>query len=179
MSDVQEISGWMNKIKTGIWDAFGASSKEIMDAWAVFIVSRMKTNRQTYPSAKPISIFQGKLARGIQGGEGTTDDGLVDDSAIVYERTIRVPYAGISEFGGRVRATPSMRRAMFAKLKAMGRYNKDTVWTHKAIFEHKPFEFIKDSVEGMTVDKITPAIMRHVEKELNKIPNIEVLLVSK
>lgn len=179
MSDVKDISEWMQRIKVGIWDSFGMASKEVMDAWAVFIVSRMKMNRQTYPSAKPISIYQGRLARGIQGGSESYDDGIVDESAIVYERTIRVPGAALNEYGGKVPVKPSMRRAMFAKLKAMGTYNKDTVWTHKAIFDHKPFEFIKDSISEMTVDKITPAIMRHMEIELNKIPNLEVTIGRK
>jgi hypothetical protein len=179
MSDVKDISEWIKKIERGIWDSFGMASKEVMDAWADFIVLRMKTNKQTYPSAKPISIYQGKLARGLQGREGSIDDGLVDDSVIVYERTVRVPYAAISEYGGSVPATSSMRRAMFAKLKAMGRYNKDTVWTHKAIFEHKPFEFIKDSISEMSVEKIEKPIRRHLKIELDKIPNLEVVIGGK
>ena len=179
MSDVKDISGWIKKIERGIWDSFGMASKEVMDAWVVFAVSRMKTNRQTYPSAKPISVYQGRLARGLQGGSESSDDGIVDDSDIVYERTVKVPYAAISEYGGKVPATKSMRRAMFAKLKETGRYNKDTVWTHKAVFEHKPFEFMKDSIAEMSVDKITPAIMRHIETELNKIPNLEVVIGGK
>ena len=170
-----ELSEWIKKIQDGIWESFGYASKEIMDAWAVFIVSRMKINKQTYPSAKPISIYQGRLARGIQGGE-VVDNGIMEDNVIVYERAVKVPYAAISEYGGTVRATPSMRRAMFAKLKSTGRYNKDTVNMHKAVFEHKPFDFIKDSIEEMSVEKIEQPIKRHLEIELNKIPNLEVVI---
>ena len=177
MSDVKDISEWIKKIERGIWDSFGMASKEVMDAWAVFIVSRMKTNKQTYPSAKPISIYQGNLARAIQ--NSSNDTGIMENNVIVYERNVRVPYAAISEYGGTVRATPSMRRAMFAKLKASGRYNKETVNMHKAVFEHKPFEFIKDSIAEMTADKIEPAIRRNLEIELNKIPNLEVVIGNK
>lgn len=178
MSNVQDISGWIDKIQKGIWDSFGMASKEIMDAWAVFIVSRMRTNRMN-PSAKNISIWKGKLARGIQGGEGSTDDGIVDESAIVYERTIRVPYGAISEYGGETRATPKARRAMFATLKKLGTYNPKTTWTNRAIFVHQAFDFVKDSIPEMSMDKIKEPIRRHLEIELNKIPNLEVVIGGK
>jgi hypothetical protein len=173
---MSDISQWMGKIKDVVWDSFSMASKDIMDIWTVTMVAMMRTGKQGYPSSKPIAIAQGRLARSIQGKAEFFDDGIVDDSAIVYERTIQVPYAFISEYGGNVTASSSMRRAMFAKLKQMGRYNKDTVWTHKAVFEHKPFEFVKDSIEEMTVEKIEPSIGRHMEEQLNKIPDMEVTI---
>jgi hypothetical protein len=136
----------------------------------------MKTNRQSYPSTKPISIVQGRLARGIQGQEGSIDNNTSTETEVSRERTIMVPGAALNEYGGSVPATPSMRRAMFAKLVRSGRYNKDTVWTHRAIFEHKPFEFVKDSIEGMTMDKISPTFLRNMEEQLSKIPNLEVTI---
>ena len=181
MSDVKDISEWIKKIERGIWDSFGMASKEVMDAWAVFIVSRMRTNRQN-PSPKPISIYTGRLARALQGGGESQDDGIVDDSVVVYERTVKVPYAAISEYGGKTRANNSTRRAMFAQLKKMGTYNKNTVWTHKAFFDHRDgsgMQFVKDSISEMSIDKIKPAIMRHIETELNKIPNLEVVIGGK
>lgn len=178
MSDVTEISGWVDKIQKGIWDSFGMASKEVMDAWAVFIVSRMRTNRMN-PSAKPISIWKGKLARGIQGQEGSTDDGIMEENVIVYERTLRVPYGAISEYGGTTSATPKARRAMFATLKKLGTYNPHTSWTNASKFIHPAFNFIKDSIPEMSMDRIEQPIRRHLDIELNKIPNLEVVIGNK
>ncbi len=178
MSDVQNISGWMKKIQDGIWESFGYASKEIMNAWTVFIVSRMKMNRQTYPSAKPISIYQGNLARALQGGEGSYDDGIMEDGTIVYARNIKLPHAAISEYGRTLAMTQARMRAIITVLKLTKRYDPKYKG-HKQIIEHPAFEFINDSIPEMSVDKISPAIMRHMETELNKIPNIEVVIGGK
>ncbi len=175
MSNVQDISGWIDKIKQGVWTAFGSSSKDIMNTWAVFIVSRMKSG-QDYPAIKPPAIKSGKLARAIQ--DGSTDDGIMEDDVIVYERTIKVPYAWMIEEGGSVPVTPRMKSFFLWKYSQ----TKEKKWKYMAFagtLRHPALDYIKDSILGMTVDKIEPAISRHLEAELNKIPNLEVIIGNK
>ncbi len=93
----ESISNWMNEIKEGVWTSFGTASKDIMSVWAVFIVSRMKTSKQSYPSQKPIAVLSGGLARAIQ--SSSIETGLQTESEIVYERTVNVPHGAISEYG--------------------------------------------------------------------------------
>lgn len=174
MSDIRDISEWMRKIKTAVWDGLSKSSKDIMNVWAVTIVSRMKTG-QGYPSTKPIAIAKGRLARAIQGVSDSSDDGIVDDSAIVYERTIRVPYADISERGGEVPVSTRMKAFFLWKYSQ----TKEKKWKYMAFaktLKHKPFEYVLDSFRDMSVSKITPAIMRHVESEVKKIQGLEVII---
>ncbi len=172
-----EISEWISKIQKGIWDSFALGSKDVMNAWAVFIVSRMKTG-QSYPAVKPPAIQSGRLVRAIQGGSESSDDGIVDDSTIVYERTIRVPYAWMIEEGGNVAVTSRMKSFFLWKYSQ----TKEKKWKYMAFagaLKHPPLDYIKDSIMGMTVDKIEPAISRHLEIELNKIPNLEVVIGNK
>lgn len=174
MSEIQE---WMNKIRQGIWTGLGASAKDIMQVWAVFMVSGMKQG-QSYPSTKPIGIVSGRLARAIQGQADYTDDGVQDDDVIVYERTIRVPYASISEHGGQVTVNPRMKSYFLWKYSQ----TKERKWAYMAFsktLNHKPFEFVKDSIQGMDANKIEPAVQRHVTEQLNKIPNLEVIIGNK
>ena len=166
---------WTDKIEHGLWNAFNASSEDVMNIWAAFIVSRMKSAKQSYPSEKPISIGQGNLVRAIQGKQNFQDMFSQDESKSIYERTINLPYANLSEEGGNVPATEPMRRAMFAKLKSTGRYlNDETLWTHKAIFEHKPFHFINDSINEVDVNMFERTFREHIENELGKIDDLEV-----
>lgn len=170
-----ELSEWISKIQKGIWDSFGMASKDIMNTWAVFMVSRMK-NGQEYKATSPPAIKSGNLARAIQ--DGSTDDGLMDDSAIVYERTIKVPHAWMIEEGGNVAVTERMKMFFLWKY----HLTKEKKWKYMAFaktLNHPALDYIKDSIMGMTADKIEPAISRHLEVELNKIPNLEVVIGNK
>lgn len=175
MSDVKEISSWISLIQEAIWNGLWYSSKEVMDAWSVFIVSRMRTNRQN-PSPKPISIWEGRLAKAIQGGQESSDNGEQGDTIISYERTIKVPYGAISEYGGKTKATPSARKAMFATLKKLGTYDPKKSWTNREYFEHPAFEFVNSSISEISMDTIQEPIMRNLEKTFNQIPDIEVVI---
>lgn len=174
MSDIQN---WVNRIKDGIWTGLGASAKDIMQVWAVLMVSGMKQG-QTYPSTKPIGIVSGRLARAIQGQAEYSDDGIQDDDVIIYERTIRVPYANISEHGGKVNVSPRMKSYF------LWRYSqtKERKWAYMAFSKslfHKPFEFVKDSITNMDVNKIEQPVKRHVLEQLSKIENLEVVIGNK
>ena len=176
-----EIQDWMNKIRQGIWTGLGASAKDIMQVWAVRMVAQMKAFAG-YPSPPPISKLSGRLARAIQGQAESTDGLKKTDTEITYERTLQVPYAAISEYGKKVSATDAMRRAMFAKLKSMGQYKREHArigMGKKGMFEHNPYYFVRDSIEQMTADMIEPAVEKHVKEQLNKIPNLEVVIGNK
>ena len=178
---MSEIQDWMNKIRQGIWEGLALSSPDIMQVWTVRMVAQMKAFAG-YPSPPPISIRSGRLARAIQGVAESTDGLKKTDTEITYERTLQVPYAAISEYGKSVDATDKMRKAMFAKLKLSGHYRKDAARIGMGIkgkFEHNPYYFVRDSIEQMTADMIEPAVEKHVTEQLNKIPNLEVVIGNK
>ena len=175
MSDIQE---WIKKIERGVWDGLGESSSDIMRVWAVKMVAMMKSY-SGYPSKPPISILSGRLARAIQGGEESSDSFNKSETSMIYERIINVPYGAISEYGKDVKATDAMRRAMFAKLKELNQYKKDFARIGKGakgFFEHKAYNFVKNSIEAITTEMIEPSVREHLETELNKIPNLEVTI---
>uniref|UniRef100_A0A6M3IY43 Uncharacterized protein n=1 Tax=viral metagenome TaxID=1070528 RepID=A0A6M3IY43_9ZZZZ len=171
MSDIQE---WIKKIERGIWDGLASSSKDVMDVWAVFMVSRMKSD-QGYKATAPPSIKSGRLARAIQGMADSSDGGVVDDNAIVYERTLKIPYAWMLEKGGNINVTDRMKKMFLWKYSQ----TKEKKWAYMAFaktLNHPALNYIQDSITGMSVEKIEAPIRRHLETELNKIPNLEVTI---
>ena len=176
MSDVVK---WMNDIREGIWTAFKPASKDIMSEWTSRMVSNMKTGGNSYPSTLPISKGEGDLSNALLGKSLSADEQESLEEMIVYSRRVLVPYANLAEHGGSIKATPAMRKAMFARLKRMGKYVKSEANIGRGMkitFDHKAFKFVENSLEDMDAKVLEDKVMPHILSELNKIPNIEVVI---
>jgi hypothetical protein len=171
MSNVQDISGWMDKIQRATWESFGYSCKGIMNTWAYNIAMRMQLAKRGYPSTEPLRMNTGNLGRAFMDG---TDDGIMEDSAIVYTRTINSPYAAISEYGKSLALTRARIAAIMINVKKLGRYNP-AMRGHKTTIDHPAFKYVESSVKEFDINKIAPIVKHFLEVELSKIPNLEVV----
>jgi len=180
MSD--DVTKWMSDIREGVWTAFKSSSKDVMSVWTSMMVANMKSGGNSYPSTLPISIGEGDLSQALLGNRLSVDEFSSPADEIMYQRRVLVPYAGVSEYGGQTNATPQSRKAMFAKLKKMGKYVREEANIGRGMkirFDHKAFKFVEKANEEISANQLEEAIMPHVINELNKIPNIEVTIGNK
>lgn len=179
---MSDVAKWMNDIREGIWTAFGKSSKDVMNVWTSRMVSNMKSGGNSYPSTLPIGRNSGDLSDALQGKALSADEYSSPQDQIMYERRVLVPYAGISEYGGQVNATPQSRKAMFAKLKRMGKYVREEANIGQGMkikFDHKAFKFVESSINEFSASELEQAVTPHILNELNKIPNLEITIGNK
>lgn len=174
---MSEISDWMGKIREGIWTGFGKSAKDVMKSWTSEMVFNMKSGQsQNYPAREPLGIFTGKLSNALLGNANSFDDGLQDENKIVYERTVQVPYADISDKGGTVQVTPKMKAFLIHKY-YQTKEKKYLYMAFAGALYHYKFDYVQDAVKRIDGQGVlNERIMPHVLNELSKIQNIEVVI---
>lgn len=177
MSD--DITKWMDDIREGTWTAFGKSSKDIMDTWGFIMATSLRTGGSAYPVSK-LGQRSGRLGDALMGIKDSEDDGRQEDNVIVYQRTIKVPYADISDKGGDVKITERMRGYLLAQYMD----TKDKKYAYMAfskdgMLHHKAFNYAQEATNKIDSSIIAEKVMPHVINELNKIPNLEVTIGNK
>lgn len=178
---MSEIQNWINKIIKGVWDSFGDSAPEITSMIGVMVASNLMR-----PSASHWGRIseRGRLARAYQGQSEAVENLSKSETEIIHERKIQVPYAKILEKGGQTKVTSRVAGAMYRLYKMTGdkKYLKAFLSARlgwKSFFEHKSHPYLSEAYSSMTIDKISNPIRRNIEKRLNMIENLEVILGNK
>lgn len=178
---MSEIQDWMNKIRESIWTGFGKSAKDVMTSWTSEMVFNMKSGQSNYPARKPLGIFTGKLSNALLGNSNSFDDGIQDDNKIVYERTVQVPYADISDKGGNVPITTRMKGFLIHKYyQTKEKKYLYMAFSNSGTLKHYKFDYVQDAVKRLDGKGVlNERIMPHILNELNKVQNIEVVIGNK
>lgn len=170
MYEIDEITQYVEKIKDAVMTGAGESAKTIMDYISISIVVNMKTEMQSYPATKPVSLVTGRLARAIQGSQESKDDGTMSDDVIVYERSILVPYANITEYGGNVFINTRMRNYMYYKYQTTKELKYLYMYlTKQDYYKHRPLMFVQDILEKIDSQQILDIISKEVEEKVRSI----------
>ena len=171
-----DLISWMNKIRESVWTAMGSSSKDVMDSWTMRMTSSMLRGGGTRPVQK-LGLRTARLSNALLGVSESSDDGTQTDDMIIYQRTVSVPYADISDKGGNIQIDARMRAGLIKKAKQMGeRKYAWMAYSRSGMLHHKKFDYTGEAAEKMTEADYTEILRPHLERELNKIPNIEVVI---
>lgn len=159
---------YIDNAKEWIWTALGRSAHDIMEQVGVIAVAKYMVHGSGLPQEK-LTIRTGALAKAVQ--DFNYNNSFENDSLnnITVERSVNSKYAAIHEYGGKIPLSEIARRAMFARLRASGQYNRDKARIgqgKKAFADMPPRPYIRPTIEVIDWIKIVKKNIRDVFKDI-------------
>lgn len=172
-----DITSWIAKISKAIWTGIGEG--------APYLVDVIGEESAKILDAKPVTWFnpnqQRRLRNAVIGVNNYTDNLSKTEAEILAERELNVPHAFIVEEGGETAVNPKVAAKFYHLYKQSG--DEKYKWAYlsaklkwKTKFSHKKHPFIAPAYERINSAIIEKVIYPHIETELTKIPNLEVII---
>lgn len=177
MSDFNVVE-WMAKIQKSVWDAMGETAPDVVDVIGIRAEAILNSRKPAFWGNPRQS---GRIQAALRGQDNFTDSFSKTESEITAEREINLPFAYPLEYGGSSKVNPAMA-GVFYKLYELTK-DKKYKWAYvsakngwKSEFKRNAHPFVAPAYDAVNEETLTRLLEPYLTKELNKIPNLEVII---